>query len=69
MGWFSTRKYKGCVNCGNGTTGDEIYRCGKCGLVFCSGCFIAPGLISSAKCPKCSFSANDSATKKLGEIE
>jgi DNA-directed RNA polymerase subunit RPC12/RpoP len=63
-------KFKECPNCGN-TENANIYRCNKCGRVFCSACGKASTSMLNwitakghSRCPFC----NSNETTQIGSI-
>lgn len=41
-----------CMNCGNTTEGDKIYKCDRCGKIYCSSC-IKSCYMEADECPRC----------------
>lgn len=60
-------KYRQCVNCGNADEGTAIFRCGKCGRVYCWSCRAGSG--GTTGCPNCGDLVIAWSTKVLGRIE
>ena len=42
-----SKTFHGCKNCNNQTSGDAIYKCDKCGKIYCSAC------LPNSRCGKC----------------
>ena len=53
-----------CPNCNNTRSGDGVYRCYKCGSIYCDAC-ARTGLVHNY-CPKCQ---ENSTGQKLGTIQ